>query len=89
MTENNNKPFSTFEEGVVYLAKGQRNSENYNVEDYIEDELSDEELAFSKGYEQACNDFMRVLMDKVTLGPELLEAMKQHLNCAPDVKSAA
>jgi hypothetical protein len=79
MTENKNKPFSAFEEGVVYLAKRQRNSENYHVEDDIEDELNDEELAFNKGYEQACHDFMRVLMDKVPLSPELLEKMKQHL----------
>lgn len=80
MTKNNNKSFSTVEEVIAYLAEVQRNSQNYKVEVYFEDELSDEELAFSAGYEQACDDLMLVLMGKVTLTPEFREKMKQRLN---------
>ena len=79
MTMNNTRPLlSNVEEIIDYL--GQQKS------------LSEEELAceraFSEGYEQACDDILLVLQGELTLRPEFLAAMKQHLKFRP-MKSAA
>jgi hypothetical protein len=79
MTMNNTRPLlSNVEEIIDYL--GQQKS------------LSEQELAceraFSEGYERACDDIMLVLDGELTLSPQLLKAMKQHLKYRP-MKSAA
>ena len=58
MIENNVKSFSTVEDVVAYLAKFLHNWKADRIEEEIEDELSDEELAFSDGYEQALSSLL-------------------------------